>query len=67
MADLFACSYEDEEVMSGQGSVSQAITGSIALWVVYDSLNSQVAPGDANVHVDAVVLYKNLGQYIGRF
>ena len=41
--------------MSGQSSVSQAITGAIALGVVYDSLDSE-ALGDADVHVDAVAL-----------
>ena len=45
-----------EEVVSGQGSASQAITGSVSLGVVYDSLISQVALGDANVHEDTVVL-----------
>ena len=57
MADLFACGDVDVECISGQGSVSQAMTSTLALGVVYDSLNSQVALGDANVHVDAVVLY----------
>ena len=33
-------------------SISQVITGTIALGVVYDSLNSQVALGNTNVHVD---------------
>ena len=42
--------------MSGQGLVSQAQTGVFALWVVNDSLNSQEALGDADVHADAVVL-----------
>ena len=45
-----------EEVMSGQGSESQSVTGMIALGVVYDSLNSQVALGGANVYVDVVAL-----------
>ena len=44
-----------KQVMTGQGSVSQAITGTIALGFVYDSLNSPVPFADANVHVDAVV------------
>ena len=44
--------------MSGQSAVRQAITNTLALGVVYDSLNSQEALGDANVHVDAVVLQK---------
>ena len=44
--------------MSGQGSVSQAIIGTIALGVVYDSSNSQVALRDTNVHVDAIILLK---------
>jgi hypothetical protein len=52
VADLFACSDGQDEV-SGQGSVSQATSGT---GIVCDSLNSQVALGDANVHVDAVVL-----------
>ena len=56
VSDIFACSDEDEEVMSGHGSTSQVITCVIALGVVNDSSNSQVALGDANVHVHAVVL-----------
>ena len=58
MADLFACSDMNEEAVSGQGSISQAITSLLALGlgVVCDSSNSQVALGDANVHVDAVLL-----------
>ena len=55
VADLFACSGVNGQAMSGQGSASQAVTGTLAL-DVYDSLNSQVALGDANVHVDAVLL-----------
>ena len=56
VADLFACSDEDDSDMLGQGLVSQAVTGTFALGVVYDSSNSQVAVGDANVHVDVVVV-----------
>ena len=41
VADLFACRDEDEEDMSGQGSVSQALQGTFAVSVVYDSFNSQ--------------------------
>ena len=37
-----------------QGSISQARTGMF----VYELLNSQVALGDVNVHVDAVVSKK---------
>jgi hypothetical protein len=58
VADLFA--HKDYmttiEDMSGQGSVSQATSGALASGVVDTSLISQVALGDANVHVDAVVL-----------
>ena len=54
VADHFACSDVNEEAMRGQGSVSRAVTGTLTLWVVHDSLNSQVAFRDANVHVDAV-------------
>ena len=43
VADLFACSGADEEAVSGQGSGSQAIACTLALEVVYVSLNSQVA------------------------
>ena len=35
VADLSACSDEDEEFVSGQGSGSQAIIGMFALGVVY--------------------------------
>ena len=42
--------------MSVQGLVSQAVTGTLTLRVVYNSLNTKVALGDANAHVDAVVL-----------
>ena len=56
MADLCACSDGDEDGMSGQRSVNQAITGTIVLDVVLDSSNSQEALRDANVYVDAVVL-----------
>ena len=52
VADLIGCSGKCEEVMSGQGSLIQAVTGTIALGVVYDSSNSQVALGDAKVHMD---------------
>ena len=51
---IFACSDDNEEDMLVQGSVSQAVTGTFALGVVYDSSNSQVALGDANARVDAV-------------
>ena len=49
--------------MSGQGSVRQAITSTIPLGDVYDSLNSHVALGNANVHVDAVVFLKEHTYY----
>jgi hypothetical protein len=52
VADLFSC--RDSEEMSGQ--VCQATTGTFALGDGETSLTSQVALGDANVHVDAVVL-----------
>ena len=39
----------------GQQPVRQAVTGMIALRVVYDRSNFQVPLGDVNVHVDAVV------------
>ena len=55
VADLFA--YSDVETMSGQGLVHPATIGLLALGV-YDSLNSQVALGDANVDVDDVVMLK---------
>ena len=42
--------------MSCQDSAVQAITATIVLGVIYDSLNSHVALGDANVNMDAVVL-----------
>ena len=41
-----------------RGSVSEAITGTIVLGVVYICSNSQAALVDTNVHVDAVHLYK---------
>ena len=56
MADILACSYEDEEIISIHDSASQAITGMIALGAVYDSTNPQVALIEVNVHMDAVVL-----------
>lgn len=56
VADLFACQNVDAEDKSGQGSVSQAMSGALESGVVVTSLISQVALGDANVHVDAVVL-----------
>ena len=37
MADPFACNDMDEEVMSGQGLVGQAVIGAITLGAVYDS------------------------------
>ena len=40
----------------GQGPVSQAIIGTIALRVVYDISNYQVALRDVSVHVDEVFL-----------
>ena len=43
----------DEDAMPCQLSLSQAITGLLALGVVYDSLDSQLERGDANVHGDA--------------
>ena len=46
MNDMIACSDEDDEGLSGQGSVSQPITGMFALGVLYDSSNSQVALGE---------------------
>ena len=52
VADLFACSDDDdEEDLSGQGSISQATTGTSGQGVIPDSSNSQVALGDGNVHV----------------
>ena len=50
---LFACNDVDDEAMSRHGSVCQAMTGAIALAVVYDSLTSEVAL--AKVSMDAVV------------
>ena len=63
MADLSACGDVHVECISGQGSVSQAMTSTLALGVVYDSLNSQVELGDANVHVDAVRYYCEMNLY----
>ena len=42
----------NEEDMSGHGSVSHATSGVLASGVVDTSLISQLALGDANVHVD---------------
>ena len=58
MPHLFACSVLDQKAMSGQGLVSRARTGTFAPGVLNNNLNSQAALGDANFHVDAVVLYK---------
>ena len=55
VADLFACSDDDEEDMSGQGLVCQAITDILARGNVYDSSNFHVSFGDASIHEDAVV------------
>ena len=45
-------SFMDEDAMPCQLSLSQAVTGLLALGVVYDSLDSQLELGDANVHGD---------------
>ena len=58
LPNLFAFSDEDKQLMSGQGSVIQDTTGTIAMGVVYHLSNSQVALGYANVHVNVVVLLK---------
>ena len=58
VADLFVCSVVDEDAIPGQVLVSHAVTGTLALGVVYDTLNSQVALRDDRAHVDAVVLQK---------
>lgn len=55
VADLLSCSSADDEDMSGQDGVSQDTTGTLASGIDVSS-NSQVALGDAYVHVDAVVL-----------
>ena len=39
LADLFACSDQDDKDMSGHGWVRQATTGTLDLGVVYDSSN----------------------------
>jgi hypothetical protein len=54
VAELLSCRLEGVEDSSGRAGQDEI--GIIALGDVVDSLNSQVALGDANVHVDAVVL-----------
>ena len=58
VADLLSCRVqdEDEEDMSGQVMVSQAVPGTLASGGGNDNTDSQVVLGVANVHVDAVVL-----------
>ena len=46
--------------MSCQSSVRQALTGMFTLGVGYDSSNSQVVLGDANIQVHVVVWYKEV-------
>jgi hypothetical protein len=54
VAELLSCRWDGGEDTSGQAG--QGEIGMFALGDVVDSLNTQVALGDANVHVDAVVL-----------
>ena len=54
VADLLACSDVDESYVR-LGLVSQ-VKGMLALRVVTKRLNSEASLGDADVHVDAVVL-----------
>ena len=57
VADLLCCRVQDEEEdMSGQAMVGQAIPGMLASGDGHDGTDSQVVFGVANVHVDAVVL-----------
>ena len=50
---------DDEEDMSGQAMVGQAVPGSLASGDGNDRTDSQVVLGVANVQVDAVLLKKD--------
>ena len=58
MADLLSCRVQDddEEDLSGQAMVGQAVPGTLASGNGNDNTDSQVVLGVANVHVDAVLL-----------
>ena len=56
--------FDDEEDMSGQAMVGPAVPGTLASGDGNDSTDSQVLLGVGNVHVDAVLLYKETSSYI---
>ena len=58
VADLLPCRVQDddEEDMSGQDMVGQAVPGTLVSGNGNDNTDSQVVLGVANVHVDAVLL-----------
>ena len=58
LADPLSCRVQDDddEDMSGQAMVGQAVPGTLASGNGNDDTDSQVVLGVANVHVDAVLL-----------